>query len=302
MFLTNEVICFKDMDNHEIQNALEVYTKSLRAFFSFKICGLGVTCCNSNENFNNLVDKNHWVNVVWPLLAKKVFSLEFFDTVEFVQDILPALLNATQQLQVLKIHNLQYCPYEELYKVKKLQSLKELHLDNFLTYNIDRNKLLGIIPEHLQKICLKSMLDSESIIGDIVNVLSYCSLSLKTLKLINIDVTPALMRSISCLNIKLKHFCLILTNSLHYDHEPEILWPLFKTQWPLISLTLHADCLTNRHFYKIIQTFNDLEILSMSSNETALSINEEVINSLGTLKQFKTQCTLPNSVFLKKIK
>lgn len=290
------------MYNHEIQNALEVYTKSVRPFFSFKICGLGIISGYSNENFKSLVGKNHWVNIIWPLVAKKVFYLEFFDTIEFVPDILPAMLNATQQLQVLKIHNLQYSPDGELYKVKKLQSLKELNLDNFLTDNIDKNKLLGIIPEHLRKICLKSMLGSESIIGDIVNILSYCSLSLETLELINIDVTPALMRSILCLGIKLKHFCLTLVDSMHYDHEPEILWPLFKTQWPLIGLTLHADCLTNGHFYKIIQTFNDLEILSISSDETTLSINEEIVNSLDTLKQFKTLYTLPNTVFVKKIK
>lgn len=123
MFLKNEVICLKEMDNQEMQKALKVYTKSLRTFLTIKICGLGVTFQDNDEDdAESLINENHWVKTVWPLLATKVLSLEFFDTVEFIDGILPAILNESQHLKVLKIHNLQYSAEEELCKVKRLVS------------------------------------------------------------------------------------------------------------------------------------------------------------------------------------
>lgn len=288
MFLNKEVICFKDMNNNEIRDALKVYTKSLRPLFSFKICGLGITVQMGDKDSESLVNENHWVNTVWPSIATKVFSLEFFDTVKFVEGILPAMLNATQQLTVLKIHNLQYCPKGELRKVKQLQSLKELNLDNFQTDNINECKLLGIIPEHLRKICFKSMWCSKSIMDDIIKILCYSSSHLEILEFINIDVTPELMQSIASLGIKLKKFSLILADSIHYDHKPEILSPLFKTQWPLISLILRADCLTNEHLQSIANTFEHLERLSVSCDAATVNITEDGINSLASLKKLKT--------------
>lgn len=278
MFLNKEVICLKDLNDSEIEDVLKVYSRSLRAFFSIKICGLGIT--------GSLVNASHWVNTLWPLLADKVFFLEFFDTVEFVEDILPAMLN--KRLKVLKIHNLQFSPKGELHKVKRLEKLEEINLDNFETDNIDRNQLLGIIPKNIKKICLKSMWSAPFIIGDIVNVLSYCSSHLETLELIDIDVTPNLMRSISCVDMRLKKFCLILADSIHYDHKPEMLWPLFKAQWPLLGLTLRADCLTNKHLYDITRTFENLENLSVSSDVETSKVTEEGIDSLGSLKKLKT--------------
>jgi hypothetical protein len=289
MFLNNEVICLKDMDNQEIQEALKVYTKSLRAFFTFKICGLGISFQNNDEDDPEiLINENHWVKTVWPLLATKVFFLEFFDTVEFIDDILPALLNETQHLKALKIHNLQYSPKEELHKVKRLQLLEELTLDNLQTDNIDNDKLFGIIPKQLRKICLKSMWCSKFIIDDINKVLNYCSFYLETLELINIDVTPELMRSIASLGMKLKRFCLVIADSMYYDHEPQIIWPLFKTQWPLIDLTLRADCLTNEHLYIITNTFKNLEKLSVSSDSATCNVTKDGIDSFVTLKKLKT--------------
>lgn len=285
MFLNNEVITFKDMDNREIQKALKVYTNSVRAFLAFKICGLGVLFQDSDEE--SLINENHWAKTVWPLLANKVFFLEFFDTVEFIDGILPAILNETQNLKVLKIHNLQYSSKEELYKVKRLQSLEELTLDNIQTDNIYNNKLLGIIPKQLRKICLKSMWCSKFIIEDINKVLNYCSYYLETLELINIDVTPELMRSIASIGMKLRRFCLVLADSLHYDHEPEIIRPLFKTQWPLIDLTLRADCLTNEDLYIISNTFKNLENLSVSSDCTTSNVTDEVIDSFDALRKLK---------------
>lgn len=289
MFLNNEVVCLKDMDDQEIQDVLKVYTKSKRAFLSFKICGLGVSSMSDDEdNANYIVNENHWVKTVWPLLAAKVVSLEFFDTVEFVDNILQEMLNEAKQLKVLKIHNLQYSAEEELYKVTRLQSLEELKLNNLQTENIDKSKLLGVIPKQLRKICLESMWGSSFIIEDITQVLSYCSVYLETLELISIDVTPKLMQSIANLDMKLRKFCLILADSMHYDHEPGVLWPLFKTQWPLVSLTLRADCLTNEHLITISNTFKNLENLSVSSDSKTSHVDDFGIDSLGSLRKLKT--------------
>lgn len=299
MFLNNEVICLKDMNNHEIQDVLKVYTKSFRPFFSIKICGLGVSFQNSDDDYTErFINEKHWVKTVWPLLATKVFFLEFFDTVEFVDGILPAILNETGQLKILKIHNLQYSHKEELLKIKRLQSLKELTLDNFLTDNIDENKLFGIIPKQLCKICLKSLWCSRDIIEDLTKVLNYCSHYLETLELIDIDVTPELMQSISSIaDMKLKHFCLVLADSLYYEHEPETIWPLFKTQWPLICLTLYADCLTNEHLFMIADSFKNLESLSVS-NDTSVTchVTNDGIDSFRSLKKLKTLYTRFDSV------
>lgn len=286
MFVNNEVICLNDLNNYEIKNVLKIYTKSIRAFFIFKICGLGITFNGDDDGC--LIDEGHWVKTVWPLLSTKVISLEFFNTVEFIDGILPAILNGTDKLKLLKIHNFQYSPIDELYKVKRLQSLEQLTLNNCQVENINKNKLLGIIPKQLRKICLKSMWGSQFIIEDITRVLSYCSLYLETLELISIDVTPELMQSIAGLDMKLKKFCLILAECMHYEHEPEMLCPLFNTKWPLISLTLRADCLTNKHLCTIANTFKNLENLSLSSDTSTNNVTEDGINALGSLKNLKT--------------
>ncbi|VVC28359.1 F-box domain,Leucine-rich repeat domain, L domain-like [Cinara cedri] len=263
-FLKNEVIILKDLNNHGIQYALEIFSKSLRPFFKFRICGLGISFQDSDDNTandmtDNLVNKNHWVKTTWPLLAAKVIFLEFFDTVEFADDILPAILNETQQLKVLLIHNLQYSPNNELNKIKRLDSLEQLTLDNFLTDNIDKNKLLGIIPKQLKTICFKSMWSSQLIIKDITNILNYCSFYLESLELINIDVTTELMQSISTIDMRLKKFSLILADTMHYEHDPKILMPLIKTKWPLLDLTLAADCLTDEFIETVFNTFENLQ-------------------------------------------
>lgn len=65
MFLKNEVICLKEMDNQEMQKALKVYTKSLRTFLTIKICGLGVTFQDNDEDdAESLINENHWVKTV----------------------------------------------------------------------------------------------------------------------------------------------------------------------------------------------------------------------------------------------
>lgn len=250
------------MDDNEIRNVLEIYTKSWRAFLKFKFCGLGILL-HDEDDAQIPINKNHWVYTVWPLLAPKVIFLEFFDTVEFHDDILPALLNVTQKLKVLKIHNLQYSSKEELYKVNRLQSLEELVLDNLHTHNIDKRKLLGIIPKQLRKLCLKSMWSSKSIIEDLTEVLKFCSFHLETLKLMNMDVTPELMQSIASLGMKLKKFCLSLVSSIHHVHEPEVIEPLFKTQWPLTSLMLRADFLSREHLVSINNVFQNIKVLSL---------------------------------------
>lgn len=266
-FLCNEVVCLKDMDDKEIKKVMKVYSISVRSLFAFKFCGLGISFLeNENDDAGCSVDENHWAKTYWPLIGSKVFSLEFFDTVEFVDGILPAILNVTKNLRELKIHNLQYSPNEELFKVKRLQSLKVLKLDNLQTENIDNDKLLGVIPKGLNKLCLKSMWGSKFIIKDITKVISHCSLYLEDLELIDIDVSSELMQSIANLDMKLKIFCLVLASSMHYDHEPEIMWPLFKTQWPLIRLALHGDCLTYRFLRAITETFHDLEGFTVSSD------------------------------------
>ncbi|XP_025192401.1 uncharacterized protein LOC112592531 [Melanaphis sacchari] len=305
-FLKNEVICLKDMNNDKIHDVLKIYTKSLLPFFAFRICGLGVKIQDVEEDdAASSINKNHWnwVYTVWPLLAAKVIYLEFFDTVEFNDDILPALLNVTQQLKVLKIHNLQYSSKKELYKVNRLQSLEELVLDNLQTHNIDKNKLLGIIPEQLRKLCLKSMWSSKFIIEDLTNILKFCSSHLESLELIDVDVTPELMESIVSLNMKLKKFSLFLADSMHYDHEPEIILPLFKTQWPLVDLTLCAECLTYEHLYVITSTFKDLEKLSVSgrsgtSFEVMVGISGSSFDSLTKLTDSIDSLTKLKSLYI----
>lgn len=287
MFLKNEVICLKDMGDSEIHDALEVYSKCLRSFFSFKICGFGVSFCEKDEDdTSSSIDENHWVKTVWPLIVDRVVILEFFDTVEFNDDILPTILNQTKNLRILKIHNLQFSPKEELVKIHELSSLEELTLDNLETDNIDNKKLLLILPEKLRKLSLKSMWGSNFIINDITNILKRCSLNLQTLELISIDVTPAFMRSVASIDMKLKKFCLILADSMHYDHDPEVLQPLFQTKWPLKSLTLRADCLNNEHLFDLTNKFKNLEILSISSDSKS-NVNDIGIISLGKLKRLK---------------
>lgn len=263
--MNEEVICIKDLNNCGIKYVLEIFTKSLRAFFKFKIYGLGIIFqgCNTSQR---AINENHWVKTTWPLLAAKVFSLELFDTVELVDGILPALLNATQQLKVLTIHNLKYSAKDELNTIKKLESLEELTLNNFQTDNIDNSKLLKVIPKQLKKLCLKSVWNSQLIYEDIINILNYCSFNIESLELINIDVSLELMESITSINMKLKIFRLILADTFHYDHEPEIFMPLFKTKWPLVDLTVVADCLTYEHFNIILDTFKSLKKLSVPAS------------------------------------
>lgn len=288
MLLNKEVICLRDMDNREISDVLQIYTKSIRPFFSFKICGLGVVSFGNSDDDYETICVNHWVKTIWPLLAAKVLYLEFSNTVEFIDGILPAILNETVQLSVLKIHNLQYSPKEELLKVKRLLSLKKLTLDNFSTHHIDKDKLLGIIPKQLSKIFLKSLLYSSDVIEDLTKVLNHCSSNLETLELIDIDVTPALMQSISSIDgMRLKKFSLVLLNSPHYDQESGTLLPLFKTQWPLKRLTLCSDGLNDNHLKMIFDTFKNVKKVIVSTNSETSNMTGGGSMSFHPVKKVK---------------
>lgn len=110
---------------------------------------------HESDNTELVINDNLWVNTTWPFLAARVFSIELFDTVELVDGILPALLNKTQQLKVLIIHNLQYSAKDELNTIKKLEFLEELTFNNFQTDNINKSKLLKVIPKQLKKTLFK---------------------------------------------------------------------------------------------------------------------------------------------------
>lgn len=289
MFLNKEDIYLKDLKNHKILDVLSIFTKSKRSIFRFKICGLGISYSDDAMNYAHFISNEHWVNTVWPLLANKVVSLEFFDTVEFVDNILPAMLNVTQQLRTLKIHNLQYCHTEEFYKMKRIDSLRELKLDCFLTDNINNGKLLGVIPKQLQVLSLKSMWGSQSIIGDLITIFEFCAPHLKTLDLMNIDASPELMHSISTMDMKLSAFRLTLADPIHYDHEPSIFDPIFETDWPLISLTLRADCLLDEHFIKISEKFKNVRNLSLSSESSIVDFTDD-----GIAQSFRALTKLKN--------
>lgn len=108
------------------------------------------------------------------------------------------------------------------------------------------------------------MWNIQLIFEDIINILNYCSFNIKSLELINIDVTFKLMESITSIDMKLKTFRLILANYLYYEHEPEIFMPLFKTKWPLVDLTVVADCLTYEHFNIVLDALKNLKKIQVS--------------------------------------
>uniref|UniRef100_A0A2S2PN23 F-box domain-containing protein n=1 Tax=Schizaphis graminum TaxID=13262 RepID=A0A2S2PN23_SCHGA len=296
-FLKNEVISLKDLKNDKMIDVLKIYTKSLRPFFAFRISVF------EDEKLyygSSSINKNqwHWVYTVWSFLGAKVVYLEVFIPEKFNDGILPALLNVTEQLKVLKINNLRFSSNEELYKVNRLQSLEELVLVNLHIHNIDKKKLLGIIPKQLRKLCFNFMPNSKFIIEDLTDIFKFCSSHLESLELIDIEVTLALMESIVSLNMKLKKFGL----SINYDQEPEIILPLFKTQWPLVDLQLSGECLTYEHLFAITNTFKDLENLSVtgksiSSFEVLVGISgssfdslTKVTKSINSLKKLKSLC------------
>lgn len=64
-----------------------------------------------------------------------------------------------------------------------------------------------------------------------------------------------------------------------------LLWLLFKTQWPLIDLTLRAVCLTNEHLFTITNKFKNLENLSVFSDFA--TVTEEGIDSFSALRKLK---------------
>ncbi|XP_026811737.1 uncharacterized protein LOC113552913 [Rhopalosiphum maidis] len=298
-FLKNEIICLKDMKNEKMIDVLQIYAKSLRPLFAFRISIIAKILDEAYYGARS-INKNQWdwVYTVWSFIGAKVVYLEVFISVKCNDGILPALLNVTKQLKVLKIHDLTLCSEEELYKVNRLESLEELVLDKLEIHNIDKKKLLGIIPKQLRKLCLNYMQNSNSIIEDLTDVFKQCSSHLVSLELICIDVTLALMESIVSLNMKLKKFGL----TLDYDQGPEVILPLFKTQWPLVDLQLRGECLTYEHLFAITNTFKDLENLSVtgksvSSFEVLVGIAgssfdslRKVTKSINSLKKLKSLC------------
>jgi len=285
-FLKNEVICLRGMKNDKMIDVLKIYTKSLRPFFAFCIV------------FDAIGPNREWVYTVWSFLGGKVVYLEVFVPVKCNDGILPALLNVTKQLKVLKINNLELSSKEELYKVNRLQSLEELVLYKPELHNIDKKKLLGIIPKQLRKLCLIDMQNSNFIIEDLTEVFKLCSSHLVSLEFFGVDVTLAFMESIASLNMKLKKFAL----SLDYDQGPEVILPLFKTQWPLVDLQLRGERLTYEHLFAITNNFKDLQNLSVtgksvSSFEVLVGIDGSSFNSLtkvtksiNSLKKLQTLC------------
>jgi hypothetical protein len=283
-FLKNEVICLKNMKTDKMIDVLKIYTKSLRPFFAFSI------------SVEEILPNCDWVYTVWSFLGAKVVYLEVFVSTKLNDGILPALLNVTKQLKVLKIHNLHFFSEEELYKVNRFQSLEELVLDTLEIHNIDKKKLMGIIPKQLRKLCLIDMLNSNFILEDLTEVFKLCSSHLVSLELTGIDVTLALMESIVSLNMKLEKFAL----SLDFDQGPEVILPLFKTQWPLVDLQLRGECLTHEHLLTITNKFKDLQHLSVtgksiSSFEEIVGIDGSTFNSItkitksiNSLKKLKT--------------
>lgn len=295
-FLKKEVISLKD--KNKMHNILNIYTKSLLPFFSFRIWSLGEQMKPPIDSINkNCWD---WVNTIWPLLAPKVIYLEFLETGEFRGEILPAFLNVTQQLKVLKIRRLNYSE-KVLCKINRLQSLEELELEFVYTFNLDKTKLLEVIPETLRKLSVKcTSMESKFIIDGLINLIKVCSSHLESLELCDVDLTYKVMESMVNLDMKLKKFSLLMINPMDCDNAPEIISVLLKTQWPLVDLELCANTFTYEHVLAITNTFKDLEKLSVTgicerSFETMAGISgssfealSRLTNSIDSLSKLKS--------------
>jgi len=301
-FLNKEVICLKNMN--KMHDLLNIYTKSLLPYFSFRILGLEIKIEDDEDDAvgSTKIDCWDWVHTIWPLLAPKVIYLEFFETVEIRDGILPALLSATQKLKVLKIRHVQYSYKKILFKVNRLQSLEELEIEYIHTFihPADETKLLGVIPETLRKLCVKSLSkESKFIIEDLIKVIKFCSSHLQSLELYDVSLTYEVMKSMVNLNMELKKFNLCMVDPTDCARASEIISLLLKTQWPLVDLKLCANCFTYEHVFAITKTFKDLEKLKVSgrserSFETLAGINRSskalsrLTNSINSLTKLKS--------------
>ncbi|KAE9545727.1 hypothetical protein AGLY_001270 [Aphis glycines] len=307
-FLNKEVICLKYMNN--MHDVLNIYTKSLRPYFAFRILGLEIKT-EDDEDEDDVIDLTKkdcwdWVYTIWPLLASKVTYLEFFDTVKIRGGILPALLSVTQQLKVLKIRHVQYNYKKILHKVNRLQSLEELEIEYIHTFihSEDDTKLLGVIPETLRKLCVKSLSnESKFIIKDLIKVIKFCSSHLQSLELFDVNMTYKVMKSMVNLNMNLKKFHLCIVNPIDCARLPEIISLLLKTQWPLVDLKLRANCFTYEHVFTITDTFKDLEKLSVSgrserSFETLTGISGSSFETLSRLTKSIDSLTKLKSLYI----
>ncbi|KAF0768564.1 Uncharacterized protein FWK35_00001555 [Aphis craccivora] len=291
---------------HEV---LDIYTKSLLPFFSFRIWDLGIKLEvieydeDDAEGPTNQICWD-WVDTIWPLLAPKVIYLEFYESL-IKDEILFTLLNISQQLKVLKIYHVDYSPKKILYKVNRLQSLEELELHFFLPLNPDEEiKVLGIIPKTLRKLCVKSVLkECEFVIKDLINVIKFCSSHLESLELFDVSWSYEIMESIVNLNMKLKKFGLHMVDRMDYRRAPEIILLLLKTKWPLVDLKLCADCFTYEHVFAITNTFKDLEKLSVSglserAFETMAGIDGSSFEALSKLTNSISSLTKLKSLYI----
>jgi len=310
-FLKKEVIRLQD--RKKIPDVLKIFTNSLLPYFAFRIYDLGLivyedvpiteTYKKALVSFEAEKKRFEFVHTIWPLLASKVVYLEFVNAVEFYYETLPGLLNPTQQLKVLKICGIQYSHEKVLEKVNRLQSLEELVLENVHSLRLNKEKLLKIIPETLRKLCVKSMWRSEFIIKDLSNVIQFCSSHLESLELFDVNLTFEVMQSIVNLNLKLKKFELYLRNSMYHINDPEIILLLLKTQWPLVDLKLCANCLTYENVFAIMNTFKDLEHLTVSSLsegafETMAGISGSSFEALSRLTNLIDSLTKLKSLYV----
>ncbi|KAF0768557.1 Uncharacterized protein FWK35_00001548 [Aphis craccivora] len=301
-FLKKVVICLKGIN--KMYDVLNIYTKSLLPFFAFRILEIGIEDlgnaeCSTNQNCWD------WVYTIWPLLAPKVIYLEFIESIELRDDILPALLNVTQQLKGLKIRDVGYCRGKILYEVNRIQSLEELELQYTPALDVDdKTKMLGIIPKTLRKLCVKSVpKECEFVINDLINVIKFCSSHLKSVELFEVGQIYEIMESMVNLNMNLKKFGLHMVDHMDCDRAPEIILLLLKTQWPLVDLKLCAYSFTYDHVFAITNTFKDLEKLSVSglserAFETMAGIDGSSFEALSRLTNSISSLTKLKSLYI----
>lgn len=300
-FLNKEVICLKYMNN--VHDVLNIYTKSLRPYFAFRILS------RKKKTEDDAVDSTEkdcwdWIYTIWPLLAPKVTYLEFFDRVKIKDGILPALLSVTPQLKVLKIRRVK-CNYKKiLHEVNRLQSLEELEIEYSHTFDHpeDDTKLLGVIPETLRKLCVKSLSnENKFIIEDLIKVITFCSSHLQSLELFDVNMTYEMMQSMVNLNMNLRKFDLCIVNPIDCARVPKIISLLLKTQWPLVDLRLRASCFAYDHVSDIMDTFKDLEKLLVSGrseSETLAGITGSSFESLSRLTKSINSLTKLKHLFI----
>lgn len=301
-FLKKVVICLKDIN--KMDDVLKIYTKSLLPFFAFRILEIGIEDLDYAEGSTN-ENRWDWVYTIWPLLAPKVIYLEFIETIQLRDDILPALLNVTQQLKGLKIRDVGYCRGKILYEVNRLQSLEELELQYAPALMFDnKTKMLGLIPETLRKLYVTFVpKECEFVIKDLINVIKFCSSHLQSVELIEVGQTYEMMELMVNLNMNLRKLGLHMVDWTDCHRAPEIILLLLKTKWPLVDLKLCADSFTYDHVFAITNTFKDLEKLSVSglserAFETMAGINGSSFEALSRLTNSIDSLTKLKSLYI----